>query len=218
MKKTIITLLALASVVMAAEDSMGTFTWSADEGAVPVFNTEGSITLTDISCTVGYKSTNFNTGTFTPGVNMKDGSWTATFTLTNTSSEAFVLESITFDAFIFNSAGSKHGADTVTREVKYTLSGALGGDTIVDYTMLSGANDAQRDVAIERDAVITFNTPVVLESNVGYEFTLKVENGGTNSGSFVGLNGVTFGAIPEPTTATLSLLALAGLAARRRRK
>lgn len=42
-------------------------------------------------------------------------------------------------------------------------------------------------------------------------------NAGTNAAPLVSLN-VTTAPIPEPTTATLSLLALAGLAARRRRK
>ena len=40
----------------------------------------------------------------------------------------------------------------------------------------------------------------------------------SGNGSFVGLTGASFAVIPEPATATLSLLALAGLAARRRRK
>ena len=43
------------------------------------------------------------------------------------------------------------------------------------------------------------------------------KNAGTNAAPLVSLN-VTTAPIPEPTTATLSLLALAGLAARRRRK
>ena len=42
----------------------------------------------------------------------------------------------------------------------------------------------------------------------------------TNDGTYVGLSGLglTYQVTPEPTTATLSLLALAGLCARRRRK
>ncbi len=46
---------------------------------------------------------------------------------------------------------------------------------------------------------------------------MKVLSGDENSGGADGIS-LVFKAIPEPTTATLSLLALAGLAARRRRK
>lgn len=212
MKKTLIALMALASVA-AAEDYTGTFSWGVDAEAL--FNTTDAITLTNLTVDKAYKATNYNPGTFTPSVNMNAGSWTASFTLTNTSSEAITLSSVTFDAFIFNGGGNQHTTDTVTREVKFTLSGALVGETTVNYTTPWNT---------DADANITFATPVELAAGAAYNVTLKVENGGTNPGSFVGLKGATFTSVPvtdpvpEPTTATLSLLALAGLAARRRRK
>ena len=54
----------------------------------------------------------------------------------------------------------------------------------------------------------------LLAGQYGY---MKVLSGDENSGAADGIS-LVFKAIPEPTTATLSLLALAGLAARRRRK
>ena len=60
----------------------------------------------------------------------------------------------------------------------------------------------------------------------GETYTLNLKITGVNNaenvvdtdGGFVHVGSISASIIPEPTTATLSLLALAGLAARRRRK
>lgn len=65
--------------------------------------------------------------------------------------------------------------------------------------------------------------PLTLTSRFTPRFSLEVikstEEGDSGAGCYIDLSNVVLGAsaVPEPTTATLSLLALAGLAMRRRR-
>ncbi len=94
-----------------------------------------------------------------------------------------------------------------------------------------GTTDGHLSIANGSGAATTYTTTgVTLTAGQEYKLTLTVakdtstyENLALGIGA-IGLNGTVVstpapgGAIPEPATATLSLLALAGLAARRRRK
>ena len=64
----------------------------------------------------------------------------------------------------------------------------------------------------------SLETPAELASNttVTVEYAGMTGEGGANVGTIITITGLTV--IPEPTTTTLSLLALCGLVARRRRK
>ena len=211
--------MALASVA-AADDYTGAFSWSANTDLTFSFD-ETSLTMTDITCNYGYKGTNVNPGTLTPNQNIGNGagnSWTLTFTLNNTTAADIVLSSITLDTFLFNGGGNAQSADTYARPVAYTLTS--GADTVATTTVAC-ANSGQN---WEDNAVLSLGEGVTLAAGSSATYTLTVSNAqtGTTYGTFVGIKGATITgetpAIPEPTTATLSLLALAGLAARRRRK
>lgn len=221
MKKTLIALMALAGIATANEYS-GTFSWAANTN--PVFTlsdevVEEALTLTNITCNKTYKATGVAPGALTPDQNIGSAagnSWTLTFNVNNTTSQDIVLTGITLDAFLFNGGGNAQNADEYARPVAFTL--ANGTDTVASTTVAyaNSKNDW------ENDAVFSFGEGVTLAANSTATYTLTVSNAQTanNYGTFVGLKGATFttAAIPEPTTATLSLLALAGLAARRRRK
>ena len=216
--------MALAGVA-AADDYTGTFAWAANTN--PVFTLSDEVvnevlTLTNITCDKEYKSTNVNPGTLTPNQNIGNAlgnTWTLTFTLNNTTSQDVVLTGITLDAFLFNGGGNSQNADDFDRPVSFTLTN--GTDTVATTTV-AYAPTASNQNDWEDDAVFSFGEGVTLAANSTATYTLTVSNAQTNTayGTFVGLKGATFttAAIPEPTTATLSLLALAGLAARRRRK
>ena len=70
------------------------------------------------------------------------------------------------------------------------------------------------------NGVVTFNleTDIELAVNESIAISFDVVKGTSNPGCFLGLKSISAAMVPEPATATLSLLALAGLAARRRRK
>ena len=125
--------------------------------------------------------------------------------------------------------------DANDRPAGITLSLTLNGTTYTSNSVVYGANDSKHNA-------ITFNFtngPIITElSDISVTYSgsvsmgagvFKDENGavltGTNgtvdaTDTWVPIAKVTLStpAVPEPTTATLSLLALAGLCARRRRK
>ncbi len=91
-----------------------------------------------------------------------------------------------------------------------TLWGADGKE-LVSYMPKNNANISITSYRTSNDS-ITINTDVVEYAEVYYEQELSADSAKLVASSLASK------LIPEPTTATLSLLALAGLAARRRRK
>lgn len=162
-------------------------------------------------------STTKNTAELRPNTNVGSAQgWSLDFTLTNNSStEAITLTSLTFDTIIFASDGVYQGHDT-NRDFVFTLT--CGDVTLNTGNLTIGGNTTNTPT----NGVITFtlDTAVELAANESIAIGLDVAKGTTNPGCFLGLKSIsaTGVTIPEPTTATLSLLALAGLAARRRRK
>jgi len=236
MKRTLITLLSLAGVAMAGVDGdwTATFTttdqskdqtWDDYSAAFP----SGPLTLKITGWTMeNTAAPNMANGTYTqaapggasvdsirPNANVGNGAtYTLNFTLTNTNTvEAIDVTGISFAVFTYDASGNFH--DKATRPITLALDGGLVGTQ--DVSMVSPAyatNNALVDNTTE--VSITLNQPVYVAAGGQLEFTLKVSEKDSN-GTFVGLKGATFSIIPEPATATLSLLALCGLAARRRR-
>ncbi|MBQ2814704.1 MAG: PEP-CTERM sorting domain-containing protein [Akkermansia sp.] len=231
MKKTIIALLALTGVA-GAVDYSGAFSGASTTNPTPTFTFEGELALTlSISeYTSGYNgSGTLNPGSLRPNVNVggaivngveQEGTpWSAKFTLKNDSAETITLGSITFDAYAFNSGGSAQSADKNKREINFTLTGDIQSSVVHSFTNETDPNDDTKTIEHWDDNPTLSFTPIEISTDDELTFTLKVSES-DSKGCYVGLTGITFSTptVPEPTTATLSLLALAGLAARRRRK
>ena len=211
--------MALAGV--AAAETL-TFDISRSNDAVTFdFATDVSeiLTMTYTDYTFVYGGTNATGGwqtpknenykdTFSPNVQLQAGatdSWTMNFTITNNCDNAITLTQFTFEGYVINGDGSDKNTDipaTLTLgnassgEVKF----ATGGSTKTATLNLTGDN--------------------LIEIGAGKTVTLALTMSGVKDhNTYSGLTGgsVTYSVVPEPTTATLSLLALAGLAARRRR-
>jgi MYXO-CTERM domain-containing protein len=243
MKRTIIALMALAGVA-AAEDWTATFTsknqtinqTGTDYSAI--FSAGTPLTLDITGLTLQNTGKDQGNGTYgkdtngvgnaspssiRPNVNIGNGgSYTLSFILTNTSQADINLTSLSVNTFTYGSAGNFH--QNVDRPITLTLLGGLTGSS--NKTM-SSPNIPNTDNTTP--ILLTLNEPVLIkgEKELSFNLTITENNSG---GTFVGLKGATFSgeivtpvipdtpAVPEPTTATLSLLALAGLAARRRRR
>lgn len=226
--------MALAGVV-AAEDWTATFTSSVaskdqtytDYSAAFEEGSPLTMAITNmvITSSAGGYGAGDNATSIRPGTNIGNGgTYTITFKLTNTSDDVVILDQIAFESFAYNNGGSlQDGNDNVNRNVIFTLSGDIEGAAPVVYSSSTVTTNITNS-----DAAITF-APVELAQNAHIEFSLNVKEGDGCQGTFVGLKGATFAgeivapvtpdtpAVPEPSTATLSLLALCGLAARRRR-
>ncbi len=233
MKKTIIALMALAGAAVA-EDWTATFTSTNStktqtwENYSAAFDLNSPLTLNFTSMVLNnggnsQANRNDNTGNayssaIRPNANIGNGAtWALTFTVTNTSDSDIIIDSILLDAFAFNASGDDQSQSSHTNKINFTLSGATTAS-------VEGHNFTQNNW--NENPTLTFTAPVVLTANDKLSggsdeaiFTLTISEN-ESAGTFVGLSGATFSGqvVPEPTTATLSLLALAGLAARRRRK
>jgi len=226
--------MALAEVVMGNTegDWKATFTTSDKSYSqtaanyTATFDTEAPLTLkfTDLEITAatGATSTSYGgTGTnelnptsIRPNVNVcqKDVStntYTLSFYVENKSQMSLAIANITLDAFGYSSTGVAHTAGTP--EANFSLAYTLNENP---FTITAN------EINVYSDATVNFdlgNNAITLGAGEKVTFSLTVSKNDGN-GSFVGLKSATFKVVPEPTTATLSLLALAGLAARRRRK
>lgn len=215
MKATLITLFFLGGAALAADYS-GDIAWSADSQPTFTFDA-GDLTVPlelTLSTESSYRNTDYLTGAFTPDVNVGNGgSWTLSFSLRNTGSQELSLTGIDIDIFSFTSGGGTQHYGT-NRSVKLTLSGGVSG-TVDSYTILGSMDGSLATTAL------TMEKSVSIAAGETLSFDLKVERAeGETNGTFVGLQGVTFvvESVPEPATATLGLLALAGVVARRRRR
>lgn len=227
MKKTIIALLSL--VGMAAADTMVSVTENLTV-------TSTAISLDTTALTLALDSIGgASTGTYTPDQvtgatgfspkiqfvqNSNDGCyWLLDITVENKTNSAITLTGMTLDMFSTTASGGTHSAGIGTVTTTLTYGSSEPATVFGSGTATLGANSAS--------ATATITGTYELAAKSSEEFTLKVER--TQSGAFTGFASISAAtlsyetaaaapAVPEPTTATLSLLALAGLAARRRRK
>ena len=229
MKKTIIALLALAGV--ASADYTGDFSWTV--GSLPTFTFDDTTDLTlivdavtvDGAASTTPKTNSVYANTLTPSTNVGNGgTWSISFAINNNSTEALTLKGITFDAFAYNNGGSAQNSDTYTRDITFALSGDAETSVVHSFGNVDTSGDGYADVYNwDTNPTLTFDAPVEIAAKGYASFTLTVSES-DSQGCFIGLTGATLNtpaptpAVPEPTTATLSLLALAGLAARRRRR
>lgn len=252
MKKTIITLLALSSISMAAEpalvwdldfDSTGVVFTSYVEGVTSNLSSgvgsdlisDGAITLNNNAFSFTQTGGNLSySDEFTLLAKVQMGkaanNYPVIFSLGETTSwnwkpsfyqndNEFVLDKDGFGDNIVNQENKSSGAvgytipengygDVVTLALQNNGEGKL--TLFVDgeqagYTTITSANEYSASKLIKR---FKFGGKLAGDSNRA--------NIILHDAQFV--SGLTTQIIPEPTTATLSLLALAGLAARRRRK
>lgn len=253
MKKTIIALMALAGVSMAAdEDSL---LWSVDfTGGSYAITTGAAWGTGSYSPTTTYGSQDFTTmpGYLyangdkkislegNAGLMMSDSfslSMEASITSVYTPSNSTPTDTKYWLMSIGESANWYIGAqyDTATKQISvgyknYTMSNTASYGTFeltdienVMLTMSGGLNEAGlvtvyvngAKAAVATMAASNRHDKSTLSSGVAFMNYM-----GEHDGVVGGVSSVSFynKAIPEPTTATLSLLALAGLAVRRRRK
>lgn len=146
--------------------------------------------------------------TFSPSAQLRAGTddcWTLNFIVTNNGTEALNLSQFTFDVYgIDGGGGDKAGNPTV----EMTLDGVSSGSVVLGI----GGNTATATLDL---------TGLTLSANQTMSLALTMGNDQSfNTYSGIKSGSVTYSvvAVPEPATATLSLLALSCLTVRRRRR
>ena len=234
MKKTIIALMALAGVAMGTTTTefeiskIDGATWGdATTPGTGVIFTENDTALTlsylytsgsggSASVTGGWETPSSYVGTYSPKVQLtsanRPDSWTLTFSLTNNTEAAITLTDMSFYTYVVNGGGGD-------KNINFTASAYLSGvEDAVTASFTNSTQPGSGEHGQTHTVAFTFDTPVNLAAGASHELSFTLTN--TSQNTFAGLTGgnVTYAIVPEPTTATLSLLALAGLAARRRRR
>jgi hypothetical protein len=240
MKKTLITLLTLSSIAFAvtpttvtngsitldgtqAADTRLDFTYSTTASQVVTTTAD----LVNIAGCDGYGLTTTNTtvtfniqNVLAASGEMKlatgaDGTLNVNTSLTlgemATLEDTGVVSRQVITADMFSSISSKTITLTLTGMAGYKAGG------VIFYQSASGKYYNYSDVTFSGNYASVKSGAAALDLADGTIYTtLKI---GADSGASVkGIGFVATALIPEPTTATLSLLALVGLAARRRRK
>lgn len=148
---------------------------------------------------------------FVPSVNVQNaGSWEAGMQFTNSSSESYSLTGLKMTVVSSSGTGV---AQTVNRSFKLTLDmGGQSVETTVTVTGGSGKNGATVELAFDR--------PVTWNAGTDLDLLFKASQSSETAGSFLGIKSMEFMGellVPEPATASLSLLGLGVLMMRRRR-
>ncbi len=207
MKKTLIALMATAGAVTAETASFdfkgADLNGKTDLTSIELVDvaTQFEATITALSGTLAYGDWTSESKTGANYDFIKGAAKNVSLTLTFSNLVADSLYDITIVTGVpFEGAGSWNSLSTTNTYTTTSL--PLG----------------QQNIAVRELTTYTV-TGVTADETGEIVFTINNTNG-SHSASFnyASITGAVVPAVPEPTTATLSLLALAGLAARRRRK
>lgn len=224
MKKTIITLLAICGVAGAAPLTLpGTddFTWIAGSNASGIGTGSSAEIIQNLAAAITASNIGNTdlTGWF-GGTGQAYGQESDNeITITATNSFTFVSRPSRGGEYVALGVSLEEAASAITltftsdKKAGYSLWSYDATDkTATELIATTGLTTA--DTVKE-----TYNTADVNPSTLFVVWTANPSTGAESNGAKVTISDIalSYTAVPEPTTATLSLLALCGLAARRRR-
>ncbi len=142
----------------------------------------------------------------------------------NAGSHTLIFSNLAAGTYSFSAFGGFYGNDDMA-----SMTITLGNGLAATWTARTCINGVWGNSGASNGNSLTLDGDSSDNANHGYFFTadeITIDEGtaisitiaGAEGGKRTPLNYVSLQMVPEPTTATLSLLALAGLAARRRRK
>lgn len=240
MKKTLITLLALAGVASAQSltisnannTASATGDWFAELSATSTNIT----TITTTGVTNTFTSTAYTNSFYSVATHVGAGG-SYDYVLTFTLAKDINLSGFSIDFLLHSKDGT---AQPFNRTLSYDLTlttttatdplVSFQGQTITTTTGSTSGHATYNGAAYNADGSVneetklgtahfTLSDSVVLAAGTEYKLTIAhIAQANSTAGTFVGIGNIAMKVIPEPTTATLSLLALCGMAARRRRK
>ncbi|MBR5293034.1 MAG: PEP-CTERM sorting domain-containing protein [Clostridia bacterium] len=240
MKKTIITLMALAGVSMADTLTISNANNKASTESTLFTDVAADISiLTTVNAGLN-TTTDYVESSYFADTNVGDGG-SFTYTLTFTPTEDLVLNDLSLDFFLSNKDGKAQRSD---KSFSYALTLSSSGEnaevlystekTTLDTGWTGKTDNAKvtyADSPYKTDGTINateaksntltleFKDGIALSAGAEYKLAVSIARANnTNNGYYAGIGNITMAVVPEPATATLSLLALAGLCARRRRK
>ena len=254
MKKTLITLLALAGLAAAADTTLSDAIYTSTEGASITTSTTGVNVITgDFALTM---TLNADALKAIMG-NTTSGTTRPTYFYVDTTNDTYITlaNALKNTGFVGMSKGNldSYALDGEESENRRPLNGSGSSPATNNFADADAGNNLKSKLATLTSAAITFshddgtssslyvtmtffdgtisklygtNTALKWSSGIGTIESININDdyvedtylfrGTVAKDNAFALNAAAL--VPEPTTATLSLLALAGLAARRRRK
>lgn len=221
-----------AVAVSQADTQDITFQNTNQAPSAEIFNTTGAWSISAVDVTVNpttwsNPSDGVNGGLLRPTVapsvicpNVRidlntTNSWVISITFENTSGNELSINSLSLSGLTaYALDGSLQGG---ARAIDLTLASGDFSTKNTSVSLANGTNEAKHQTTF------AVNGNITVAAGSSATLTLTADNVTyyeTGSNTLVGFDGMSidYSATPEPTTATLSLLALAGLCARRRRK
>ena len=236
MKKTLITLLALAGIASAATSitlpDSSDYTWVAGSNASGIGTGATSATIVQqlASAITASNIGNTNlTGWFGgTGQAYAEGSYPNDISITSADSFTFTCRPALSGEYVALGVELTEAADSITLTF---ANDKKAGYSVWSYdTTTSTATELIANTGLTEAGTVnaTYNTATVAPSQIFVVWTANPSTGNAGGGQVVTISDIALSyeaaanvpatpGVPEPATATLSLLALAGLAARRRR-
>ena len=177
------------------------------------FLKNASVTLTTPSTAL---SSNLAADILVPNLQMKENQtgWTVTFSFTAT--QDIVLSSLSLGFQFVNASGERHSnTDSKAGTATVTLTAGDSSTTAdLSFERVQADKDGTPTADIQE---ASFNTPVTVSAGETFALTVNAKAPDTG-GTFLGLSQLNLqgDTVPEPATASLSLLGMAALLLRRR--
>ena len=175
---------------------------------------------------------NYVNSFLSPNVNVGSGNtWSVSLSFSVT--EDVSIDSVTLDLFTFN---GQNNVQQGNRQGAYTFNLKLGDNVLASCSnsdlVYLGTGDTKatgsQQASVETLGQLggssgvhekgMLNQDVTLVAGNTYTLELSLDRGTETAGYFVGLGAIGLNAVPEPATASLSILGMAALMMRRRRR
>ena len=227
MKKTFPVIVSILALAGSAHSAI-VFDYQANPRATTSFyqpETTGASLTSQTFTEVSNQKTgsNYVNSFLSPNINVGNGNvWSVSLSFSVT--EDVSIDSIALNLFTFNGNGNVQQGD---RQGAYTLASCSNSNLVYLGTKDGTASGSQQasvgtlgqlggSSGIHEEG--TLNQAVTLSAGNTYTLELSLNRGQETQGYFVGLGAIELNTIPEPATASLSILGMAALMMRRRRR
>ena len=222
MKKTLITLMALAGVAVAGEaltlPGEDDFTWIAGSNASGIGTGSSAAIIENLAAAITADNIGNTdlTGWFGgTGQAYVQSSYPTDISITSSASFSFKCRPELNGEYVALGLTKEYTASSIT--LTFNTDKALGY-SLWSYDGTTATELIGNTYQAAGDVSVTYDAALVEPSQLFVVWTANHPTGNAGGGAAVTVSNIGVSYIPEPATATLSLLALAGLAARRRRK
>ena len=222
MKKTLITLMALAGVAVAGEaltlPGEDDFTWIAGSNASGIGTGSSAAIIENLAAAITADNIGNTdlTGWFGgTGQAYVQSSYPTDISITSSASFSFKCRPELNGEYVALGLTKEYTASSIT--LTFNTDKALGY-SLWSYDGTTATELIGNTYQAAGDVSVTYDAALVEPSQLFVVWTANHPTGNAGGGQTVTVSNIGVSYVPEPATATLSLLALAGLAARRRRK